>query len=126
MKGTRRPTLAAVALLLAACTPSLNLQVDLPGPAELGFTVLLEASTSTGPAPLTVVFTAGAQESASYGWYVNDRRLSRRQDILTYTFREAGSYEVTVAATNAAGDTDTESVTVDVTGDEDESDSEML
>lgn len=124
MKGTRRPILAAVALLLAACTPSLNLQVDLPGPAEISFTVLLEASTSTGVAPLTVVFTADAQESASYTWYVNDRRLARRQDILTYTFREAGSYEVTVAATNAAGETDTESVTVDVTGDE--SDSETL
>lgn len=124
MKGTRRPILAAVALLLTACTPSLNLQVDLPVPAELTFTVLLEASASTGGAPLTVVFTADAQESASYAWYVNDRRLARRQDILTYTFREAGSYEVTVAATNAAGETDTESVTVDVTGDE--SDSETL
>lgn len=94
---------------------------ELSGPV---FTVGLQASSSTGPAPLTVVFTADAQESASYAWYVNDRRLTRRQDILTYTFRETGSYEVTVAATNAAGETDTESVTVGVTGDE--SDSETL
>jgi len=35
--------------------------------------------------------------------------------LLTYTFREAGSYQVTVAATNAVGNSDTNTLTVEVT-----------
>ncbi len=106
--------LSSLALLLAACTPSLNLEVALPNLTGPGFSVVLEAGTATGPAPLTVEFAADARESATYTWYVNDRKLAREQRLLTYTFREAGSYRVTVAATNAVGETDTDTVTVDV------------
>ncbi len=107
--------LSSLALLLAACTPSLNLEVALPNLTRPGFSVVLEAGTATGPAPLTVEFAADARESATYTWYVNDRKLVREQRLLTYTFREAGSYRVTVAATNAVSETDTDTVTVDVT-----------
>lgn len=106
--------LAALALLLTACTPSLNLEVALPELTGRGFSVALEASSATGPAPLTIEFAADARESAIYAWYVNDRKLGREQRLLTYTFGEAGSYRVTVAATNAVGETDTDTVTVDV------------
>lgn len=105
---------AALALLLAACTPSLNLQVAIPKPSAAAFTVVLETETTTGTTPLLVAFIANTPESASYAWYVNDRKLSRAQETISYTFREAGSYEVTVAATNAAGVTDTDSVTIAV------------
>jgi len=115
MKDVRRPILAALTLLLAACTPSLNLQVALPEVPVPEFAVVLEASSSAGPAPLVVEFSADAQESAAYAWYVNDRKLAREQRFLTYTFREAGRYEVTVAAANAVGETDTDTVTVEVT-----------
>lgn len=111
--------LAALALLLTACTPSLNLEVALPELTGPGFSVALASSTTTGSAPLTVEFTANVQESASYAWYVNDRKLAREQRFLTHTFREAGSYRVTVAATNAVGETDTDTVTIDVMDAED-------
>ena len=117
-----RFSLAVLALLLTACTPSLNLQVGLPELAGPGFRVALSASTTTGPAPLTAEFTADVQESSSYAWYVNDRKLSRKQRLLTYTFREAGSYQVTVAATNTVGETDTDTVTVEVVNAEDTED----
>ena len=109
--------LAVTALLLSACTPSLNLQVALPEIRPPGFDVALAASDTLGPAPLTAVFTADARESASYAWFVNDRELARERANLTYTFDKPGVYEVTVAATNAVGETDTESVTVEVTED---------
>ncbi len=117
MKGNKLLVPAALVLLLAACTPSLNLQVALPEITGPGFSVALEASAATGPAPLVVEFRADARESASYAWYVNDRKLAREQGLLTYTFREVGRYEVTVAATNAVDKTDTDTVTVEVTGD---------
>lgn len=103
-------------LSLAGCTPSLNLQVALPKLTGSGFTVALETSATTGLAPLTVEFNADARESATYAWYVNDRKLARERGVLTYTFEQAGSYEVTVAATNAVGETDTETITVEATG----------
>ena len=111
--------LAVLALLLTACTPSLNLQVGLPELTGPGFRVALSSSTTTGSAPLTAQFTADVQESASYAWYVNDRKLGRKQRLLTYTFKEAGSYRVTVAATNTVGETDTDTVTVEVVNAED-------
>lgn len=115
MNVAKRPVLAVAALLLSACTPSLNLQVGLPDIPVPAFDVALAASDTTGGAPLTAEFVADARESASYAWFVNDRELSREQANLTYTFDKPGVYEVTVAATNAVGETDTESVTVEVT-----------
>lgn len=115
---TRTGPFLATALLLSACTPSLNLQVALPEIRPPGFDVALAASDTSGFAPLTAKFTADARESASYAWFVNDRELPRERANLTYTFDQPGVYEVTVAATNAVGETDTESVTVEVTEDD--------
>ncbi len=117
MTFTKRPVLAASALLLSACTPSLNLQVGLPDIPVPAFDVSLAASDTSGGAPLTAEFVADARESATYAWFVNDRELPRERASLTYTFDKPGVYEVTVAATNAVGETDTESVTVEVTED---------
>ena len=114
MNVTKRPLLAVAALLLSACTPSLNLQVGLPDLPAPAFDVALAASDTSGSAPLTAEFIADARESATYAWFVNDRELPRERANLTYTFDQPGVYEVTVAATNAVGETDTESVTVEV------------
>lgn len=114
MTKARQLTLAALALLLSACTPSLNLQVALPEIRPPGFDVTLAVSETSGTAPLTVVFAADARESATYAWFVNDRELPRERASLTYTFDKAGVYEVTVAATSAVGENSTDTATVEV------------
>ena len=106
--------LAGPILFLAACTPSLNLEVAIPRPSPAEFTVVLEADATTGTFPLPVVFTAVTPESATYAWFINDRKVSTKRSILTYTFKEPGSYEVTVASTNTAGNADTDSVVIEV------------
>lgn len=115
MKNPRRFSLAALALLLTACLPSFDLQVNLPEPTAFGFSVALAADATSGNAPLAVMFSADVRERASYTWYVNDRKLPGRRSTLAYTFTEVGRYEVTVAATNAVGEADTDTVTVEVT-----------
>lgn len=114
-----RPTIVATALAfaLAACTPptinpSINLQLAPPAPE--GFAVSLSASATAGPAPLQVRFAAQDVESATYAWFLDDRPLGGERDSLTLTFRNPGTYEVTVAATNAAGVTATDSVSITV------------
>jgi PKD repeat protein len=114
-----RPTVvtAALAFALAACTPptinpSINLQLTPPAPE--GFTVSLSASATEGRAPLQVRFTAQDVESATYAWFLDDRPLGGERDSLTLTFRNPGTFEVTVAATNAAGVTATDSVSITV------------
>lgn len=108
---------AVLAFALAACTPptinpSINLQLAPPAPE--GCTASLSASVAEGPAPLQVRFTAQDLESATYAWFLDDRRLGGNRDSLTLTFRNPGAFEVMVAATNAAGVTATDSVSITV------------
>lgn len=120
MKPTTFTLFAALTLGLVACAPpsinpSINLQLTPPAPREEVFSVQLRSSASDGPAPLRVVFAAEDLESASYSWFLDDRKLDGERDTLTLTFRNAGTYRVTVAATNAVGETDTDTVEVNVT-----------
>lgn len=114
----RRAVLATVlATALTACTPptinpSINLQFAPPAPE--GFMVSLSASATEGPAPLQVRFAAQDVESATYAWFLDDRQLGGERDALTLTFCNPGTYEVTVAATNAAGVPATDSVSITV------------
>lgn len=116
----RHATLAPLlALVLAACVPptinpSINLQLTPPAPREEGFAVLLAASATEGSAPLQVRFAAQDVESATYAWFLDDRQLGGKRDTLTLTFHNTGTFEVTVAATNAAGVMVTDSVSITV------------
>lgn len=114
MKSHKLSVVTALALFVTACTPSVNLQVAIPRPSAPEFAVELRANANTGAAPLPVVFTAATSESATYAWFINDRKVGGTRSTLTYTFKEAGSYEVTVAATNAAGEADTDSGIIEV------------
>lgn len=112
--------LVALSLGLVACfpptiNPSINLQLTPPAPREATFGVQLRPSATSGPAPLQVTFVAEDSESATYAWFLGDRELDGERDTLTLTFRNAGTYRVTVAATNAVGETDTDTVEVMVT-----------
>lgn len=125
MKPTTFILFAALTLALVACAPpsinpSINLQLTPPAPREEAFTVQLRASALTGPAPLKVTFAAEAFESATYAWFLGNRQLGGERDTLTLTFRNPGSYRVTVATTNAVGETDTDTVEVTVTDATDE------
>ncbi len=118
MKFNKSIVLGALALVLTACTPSVNLQLAIPRPSAPEFSVDLKASANTGAVPLPVVFTAATPERATYAWFINDRKVGGKRSTLTYTFKEAGSYEVTVAATNAAGDATTDSGIIEVLDEE--------
>ncbi len=125
MKPTTFTLFVALTLGLVACAPpsinpSINLQLTPPAPREEAFAVQLLSSAPTGPAPLKVAFAAEALESATYTWFLGNRQLDGEHDTLTLTFRNPGSYRVTVAATNTVGGTDTDTVEVMVTDATDE------
>jgi membrane carboxypeptidase/penicillin-binding protein PbpC len=114
----RPTTVAAVlAFALAACTPpsinpSINLQLAPPAPE--GFAVSLLASAAKRTCRGAGPSAAQDVESATYAWFLDDRPLGSNRDHLTLTFRNPGTFEVTVAATNAAGVTATDSVSITV------------
>lgn len=83
----------------------------LSGAPEAGFT----ASTDTGSVPLEVVFTNTSSEADSYLWSLDGEPVGDNTDLV-YTFTAAGVYELTLLATDAAGCTDTYSLSLDVTG----------
>jgi PKD repeat protein len=83
-------------------------------PGQTHFTVSLAADKMEGQAPLQVKFTATANQAATYTWYVNDRQLKADTPKLTYTFKHAEAYVVTVSATNGAGNVANASTTTTV------------
>lgn len=110
---------AVLAFALAACVPptinpSINLQLTPPAPREEGFTVSLQTTATGGAAPLQVQFAAEDVGSATYTRFLNDRQLAGKRDTLTLTFHNTGTFEVTVAATNAVGVMATDSVSITV------------
>jgi len=101
---------AVLAFALAACVPptinpSINLQLTPPAPREEGFTVSLQTTATGGAADVG---------SATYTRFLNDRQLAGKRDTLTLTFHNTGTFEVTVAATNAVGVMATDSVSITV------------
>jgi len=84
-------------------------------------TVTLSATSSSGNAPLTVDFTATANDPdgivVSYDWDFNGDGsvdLSSTNNLATYTFTSAGTYKTTVTVTDDQGATATASVTITV------------
>ena len=77
----------------------------LPDGHEHEFAVDADADTYTGPAPLTVHFTAHASHAlgrTSWAWSFDDRGTSGDQHPI-HTFRRPGWYAVTVDARDGAG-----------------------
>ncbi|MBW3011787.1 PKD domain-containing protein [Candidatus Woesearchaeota archaeon] len=79
---------------------------------NLGPSVTLYASRSSGEAPLAVAFTAVGVDPEgdrlTYNWNFDDGTTSTAQNPV-HTFQKAGSYNVKVTARDTAGNTDTES-----------------
>jgi ABC-type spermidine/putrescine transport system permease subunit I len=72
-----------------------------------------------GIVPLTTIASLLlALMTLRLAWFINDRKVGGQRSTLTFTFKEAGSYEVTVAATNAAGEADTDSGVIEVSDEE--------
>ena len=74
------------------------------------------ASTTSGTAPLSVIFTDTSTNSpTSWSWNFGDGTTSTTKNQ-THTYTKAGSYTVTLTATNAAGsNTVTKSAYIKVT-----------
>jgi cytochrome c len=76
-----------------------------------------QATPTSGPAPLEVQFTGelsdrGADDPPTYEWDFGDGETSTEVNP-THTYTEAGTYEVTLTVTDAAGIT-TDTVTINV------------
>jgi len=101
-----KKSLLFVLLLLVACGRE--------APQDL--TVTLTADTYEGQAPLPVNFTAAVPEGGNevgYTWDFGTGDTVQGSSSRPYTFREAGTFEVTVEATkDGASATDTVTVTV--------------
>lgn len=76
-----------------------------------------EASTETGPAPLTVEFDPRCSTGtvAKYSWDFGDGETSKTRKP-THTFTKAGSYEVTLEVSDAQNVLDTFTKSILVTG----------
>ncbi len=83
-------TFTVLIALLAACS-------DAPGSSNTPPTVELTASPPQGPAPLMTTLAANATDAdgdaLSYSWSLDDNAAG---STLTYTFAQAGSFDVTV------------------------------
>ena len=78
--------------------------------------VSFSANTTTGTAPLAIVFTDTSENlPTSWYWYFGDGGTSTTQNP-TYEYTDAGTYSVSLTATNSAGsNTTTKSGSVTVT-----------
>ena len=72
------------------------------------------ASTTYGEMPLTVTFTDKSTDTTSWAWTFGDNTNASGQGPQTHTYTKAGTYNVTLVASNVAG-TSTANVTVTVT-----------
>lgn len=101
--------LSTLSFILAACQG--DTIVD-PVPSNTPPTVELKASTLTGGTPFAVTFTADAADTdgdaLTYSWNLDSRVTT---PTLTYTFEQAGSFEVIVTVSDGqAAATDTVTV----------------
>jgi len=94
--GTVTPTQTATATPTATQTAT---STPTPVPLVASFT----ASPTSGPAPLTVTFTdTSTGEPTSWAWDFGDGGTSPLQNP-SHTYASAGTYTVTLTATNAGG-----------------------
>ncbi len=81
-------------------------------------TISISANTTTGVAPLTVLFMASGNDSdgviTSYDWDFGDRNTSTEQNP-THTFYSKGKYLVTLTVTDDDGGSDIDNIAIIVT-----------
>ncbi len=82
--------------------------------------VSLTATPTTGDAPLTVVFTANAEDAdgdtLSYAWNFDNGETASGSDPKSVTYSEVGSYDATVTVIDGNGGQATAQVSVAVSG----------
>ncbi len=85
-----------------------------------GPTAVAEVTPTSGEAPLEVTFdgsdsTASETEIREYGWRFDDGSAPQTGAEVSHIFRTAGEYTVELVVTDTQGNTDTTTVTVQVT-----------
>jgi PKD repeat protein len=107
----------------AATTPAGTAEAEAAGEPEKPLIVIVEAEPDEGKAPLTVRFKSGREPQSGkppikFLWKFADGAESTEENPV-HTFTKPGSYEVTLQATDATGDTDEDYVQIEVHGSED-------
>ncbi|HEU4840463.1 MAG TPA: PKD domain-containing protein, partial [Ilumatobacteraceae bacterium] len=94
-------------------TDELKVTVSEPGGAAP--TVEASSDKQSGPAPLTVKFSAdGSDDVVSYHWDFGDGNGTSLDQNPTHTYMTPGSYTATVTVTDEAGKTGTDTVAITV------------
>ena len=84
-------------------TQTLNISLSGTGETQQPPVAEFSASPVSGPAPLSVTFTDSSINSpSSWSWTFGDSGTSTQQDPV-YVYQNAGTYTVSLTATNAAG-----------------------
>ena len=83
--------------------------------SEIPFSATASADTTSGRAPLDVNFTGSSSggEGVTYAWDFGDGTTSTEQNPPTHTYTDPGTYTATLTATDASGETTTD--TIDIT-----------
>jgi PKD repeat protein len=98
----------------ATATKELQVTVDEPGGAAP--TVDASADKQSGPAPLTVEFSAdGSDDVVQYHWDFGDDNGTSLDQNATHTYMTPGTYTATVTVTYDGGKTATDTVAITVT-----------
>jgi len=120
------PGKAATPTLMGAAgtaTPGGTPQAGAAATQEKYLIVIVEAEPEEGKAPLTVHFKSGREPGSGkpplqFLWNFGDGTESTEENPV-HTFTQPGSYEVTLKASDATGDTDEDFVRIEVYGPED-------
>jgi PKD repeat protein len=98
----------------ATATKELQVTVDPPGGDAP--TVDASADRQSGPAPLTVAFSAdGSADVVKYHWDFGDANGTSLEQNPTHTYMTPGTYTATVTVTDDGGKTGTDTVAITVT-----------
>ena len=99
------------ALFLSSCSPSLQSPTNEPPMA-----IIITVGSREGPVPLTVYFdgkssgTLDGGRVAHYRWDIDNNYFIDGQSVMEYTFKQPGTYIVTLTVTDKYGATGSESV----------------
>ncbi len=120
-QGQMRP--ATPTLGGGAAAPSGTAGAEVAVEVEKPLVVIVEAEPEEGKAPLTVRFKSGRDPDSGkpplkFLWKFADGTESTEENPV-HTFTKPGSYEVTLQASDATGDTDEDFIQIEVHGPED-------